>query len=49
MAGIKKKRGRERKKDATTTILNCKENVNEKKKSEESFICNQKKGMHVIR
>lgn len=48
MAGIKKK-GRERKKDVTTTILNCKENVNEKKKSEESFICNQKKGMHVIR
>lgn len=46
---VLKKKGRERKKDMTTTILNCKENVNEKKKSEESFICNQKKGMHVIR
>lgn len=32
MAGIFKKKGRERKKDVTTTILNCKENVNEKKK-----------------
>lgn len=46
---VLKKKGRERKKDVTTTILNCKENVNGKKKSEESFICNQKKGMHVIR
>lgn len=41
MAGIKKKRGRERKKDATTTILNCKENVNEKK--------NLRRVLYVIR
>lgn len=37
-----KKRGRERKKDATTTILNCKENVNEKKK-------NLRRVLYVIR
>lgn len=41
MAGIKKK-GRERKKDVTTTILNCKENVNGKKK-------NLRKVLYVIR
>lgn len=41
MAGIKKK-GRERKKDVTTTILNCKENVNEKKK-------NLRRVLYVIR
>lgn len=40
MAGIKKK-GRERKKDVTTTILNCKENVNEKK--------NLRRVLYVIR
>lgn len=40
MAGIKKK-GRERKKDVTTTILNCKENVNEKK--------NLRRALYVIR
>lgn len=41
MAGIKKKKGRERKKDVTTTILNCKENVNEKK--------NLRRVLYVIR
>lgn len=47
---VLKKKGRERKKDVTTTILNCKENVNEKKKIwGDRFIWNQKKGMHVIR
>lgn len=40
MAGIKKK-GRERKKDMTTTMLNCKENVNEKK--------NLRRVLYVIR
>lgn len=38
---VLKKKGRERKKDATTTILNCKENVNEKK--------NLRRVLYVIR
>lgn len=39
---VLKKKGRERKKDVTTTILNCKENVNEKKK-------NLRRVLYVIR
>lgn len=38
---VLKKKGRERKKDVTTTILNCKENVNEKK--------NLRRVLYVIR
>lgn len=38
---VLKKKGRERKKDMTTTILNCKENVNEKK--------NPRRVLYVIR
>lgn len=38
---VLKKKGRERKKDVTTTILNCKENVNEKK--------NPRRVLYVIR
>lgn len=38
---VLKKKGRERKKDATTTILNCKENVNGKK--------NLRRVLYVIR
>lgn len=38
---VLKKKGRERKKDMTTTMLNCKENVNEKK--------NLRRVLYVIR
>lgn len=48
MAGIKKKRKRKEKRYDHHNFKLQRE-LNEKKKSEESFICNQKKGMHVIR
>lgn len=48
MAGIKKKRKRKEKR-CDHHNFKLQRELNEKKKSEESFICNQKKGMHVIR